>query len=166
MNNDQKNALLDILNSVQEHIRLQDTKAVGLLTAIGIVFSFSLFSLDNILSIDSSYIKIIIYICGLIYLISFLISIVLLIVALFPMRKKKSNNRFFPKYAIDVYKMTKSSNFSDKILRDINNDDILDQIKICSKIAFVKENCIRISTFSIVSSVFLLSIIIVLIIIG
>ena len=147
-----KQNLFEILNAIQNHIRLQDTKAEGLLTAIGIIFSFSLFSIDAIIN-KSSNIKILIYIFGALYLLSFLISIILLIVSLFPMRRKEDKELLFPLYAIDIYKMSTKDDFEKQIIKEINENVLLSQIKACSKISYIKENCVRFSVFTIAASV-------------
>lgn len=81
------------------------------------------------------------------------------------MRKKNSGQHRFPRYAIDVYRMTKSSQFENDISRNIESSDVLDQIKICSKIAFIKEKLVRSSAITIIASVVMLLSIIVLIVI-
>lgn len=158
------NDLFEILDSIQNHIRLQDTKAAGLLTVIGIIFSFSMISIDTIFT-KTNNARITIYIVGGIYLLFFLVSVVLLIISLFPMRRKENKDFLYSKYAIDVYKMTKNENFKELIKKEISEEDILTQIKACSKIAFIKENCVRVSAFTIATSVFLLLAIIILIIV-
>lgn len=165
MNNDinYKPNLFEILDAIQNHIRLQDTKAEGLLTAIGIIFSFSMFSIDAIIN-KSSNIKILIYIFGALYLLSFLISIILLIVSLFPMRRKEDKELLFPLYAIDIYKMNTKDDFNKQIRKEINEDVLLSQIKACSKISYIKENCVRFSAFTIAASVVFLIVGIVLLI--
>ena len=136
---------LEVLASIQQQILNSDSKSVGLLTALGIVFSFSLFTLDS-LNMEKMFVKLTV----VIYLSSFLVTLFLLSFVLFPRRKKRKEKRhspYFSRYYYDVYKKSKDGDFIGFIGSDLKGNEIEDQIRICSRIQFWKETLLRCSFF-------------------
>ena len=131
-----------------------DNKATSLLTAVGIVFGFSMFSTQELLN-KCGIIKLLIIIFGIGYLSVFIATIVLLVLIIFPRRrtmKQRKNAIDYACYPEDLYKHYKANDL--EAFLDSNSDNekaILDQIRNCSRIAHIKETLLRIVAFLIIA---------------
>lgn len=156
----------EILEAIQNTTSNYDNKAASLLTAIGIIFGFSLFSLGE-LSGKGGVIRTLIIVVGSLYLLTFVFSISILILIIFPRRKriqyKNQPSYYYNYYNEDIYKKINSDDFSAFISKDASNDMIEDQIKQCSRIAHIKETLLRVSVVSIIFlSILLVSLVVLL----
>ena len=149
----ENNCLEESLFAIQSTITNYDNKAGVLLTAVGIVFGFSLFSIQE-LSNKPDVVKIFYYIFGVLYLLAFVTSLILLVLIVFPRgrnKKEKENETEYPLYSEDLYNHVKNGDI-DSFIKEGNNDSaVLDQIKICSRIAHTKEILLKAGVISIVA---------------
>ena len=147
------NKLEDSLSAIQSTIANYDNKAGVLLTAVGIVFGFSLFSIQE-LSNKTDVAKAFCYIFGTLYLLAFVTSLILLVLIVFPRGRNKEeekNKIEYPLYSNDLYNHVKKGDV-DLFIKDGNSDNaVLDQIKVCSRIARTKEILLKIAVISIVT---------------
>ena len=141
------------LSAVQSTIANYDNKAGVLLTAVGIVFGFSLFSIQE-LSKKPDVVKVFCYIFGVLYLLAFVTSLILLVLIVFPRgrnKKEKENKVEYPLYCDDLYNHVERGDV-DAFIKDGNSDNaILDQIKVCSRIAHTKEVLLKAAVISIIA---------------
>lgn len=147
------NKFKESLSAIQSTIANYDNKAGVLLTAVGIVFGFSLFSIQE-LSNKTDVVKTFCYIFGILYLLSFVTSLILLVLIVFPRgrnEKEKENKTEHPLYSEDLYNHVKNGDV-DSFIKEGNNDSsVLDQIKVCSRIAHTKEVLLKAAVISIVA---------------
>lgn len=151
------------LDSTLSTISNCDNKANALLTAVGIVFGFSMFSIQE-LSGKNGPIKVLVITFGILYLLSFLTTIVLLVLIVFPRRKtKKEINRQldYQCYTEDLFIHLKEGDLDSFVAKNVNAESVIDQIKNCTRIAHTKENLLRIATISlIVFAIFLVCLVV------
>ena len=147
------NKLKESLSAIQGTIANYDNKASALLTAVGIVFGFSLFSVQE-LSNKTDTIKVFCYIFGILYLLAFVTSLILLVFIVFPRgrnKKEKENKIDYPLYSEDLYNHVKNGDI-DSFIKEGNTDDaVLDQIKVCSRIAHTKEILLKAAVISLIA---------------
>ena len=148
----EKNKFEESLSAVQGTIANYDNKAGVLLTAVGIVFGFSLFSIQE-LSNKTDVVKVFCYIFGALYLLAFVTSLILLVLIVFPRgrnKKEEKNKTEYSLYSEDLYNHVKNDNV-DSFIKDGNSDSAaLDQIKVCSRIAHTKEVLLKVAVISII----------------
>ena len=141
------------LSAIQSTIANYDNKAGVLLTAVGIVFGFSLFSIQE-LSDKTDVVKVFCYIFGILYLLAFVTSLILLVLIVFPRgrnKKEEKNKTEYSLYCEDLYNHVKSGDV-DSFIKEGNSDNaILDQIKVCSRIAHTKEVLLKAAVKSIIA---------------
>ena len=141
------------LSAIQSTIANYDNKAGVLLTAVGIVFGFSLFSIQE-LSNKTDVVKVFCYIFGILYLLAFVTSLILLVLIVFPRGRNKEeekNKTEYPLYNDDLYNHVKNGDI-DSFIKDGNGDGaVLDQIKVCSRIARTKEILLKTAVVSIIA---------------
>jgi hypothetical protein len=161
-----ENRYQESLASIQNTISNCDNKASVLLTAVGVVFGFSMFSTQELVN-KSGAIKTLVIIVGALYLLSFLATIVTLVMIVFPRGRNKEergrqiDSRSYPE---DLYKHYKNGDFEDFLSGEDSDEVIVDQIKVCSRIAHTKELLLRLATVSIITFSFLLVFLVVLLI--
>lgn len=147
------NKYKESLSAIQGTIANYDNKAGVLLTAVGIVFGFSLFSIQE-LSNKTDVVKAFCYIFGILYLLAFVTSLILLVLIVFPRgrnKKEKENKTEYPLYSEDLFNRVKNGDI-DSFIKEGNNDSaVLDQIKVCSRIAHTKEALLKAAVISIVA---------------
>lgn len=144
-----------VLGAIQQTILNCDNKASSLITALGIVFGFSLFSIDEISKVSDLQ-QILAYIFGSLYLALFISTLIVLIFVVYPRGKKEKEKRFDYKfYSEDLYGRMSDDDFETFICAQ-NEDALLDQIKECVKIAHTKTKLLRISSFLLVGFIVLL----------
>lgn len=147
MNNNIKNSLDAIQNSIASF----DNKATSLLTAVGIIFSFSLLSLDTL---DEKKLSVWFYISAGLYLLSFLVSIVCLILVIVPRGKSKKEKEIKCNlYQRDLYESLGDKNFKDFIGKEPDDEVMLSQVKSCVRIVHIKEIFVLIATISLICMV-------------
>ena len=153
----------DTLESLLVTINNYDSKAGTLLTAVGITFGFSLFSIGEIINKEGP-IKTVIYILGVFYIVSFLSCIIVLSLIVFPRgrtRKENNNKIEYPLYLRDLFQHLKSGDLDDFLNKGYSKEAIVDQIKTCARIAKTKETLLRIFTILIIAfSAFLVSLLV------
>lgn len=141
------------LSAIQGTIANYDNKAGVLLTAVGIVFGFSLFSIQELTN-KTNTVKVFCYIFGILYLLAFVTSLILLVLIVFPRgrnKKEKENKTEYPFYSEDLYNYVKNGDV-DSFIKEANNDSaVLDQIKVCSRIAHTKEVLLKAAVISIIT---------------
>lgn len=140
-----ENKFKESLTAVNGTIANYDNKAGVLLTAVGIVFGFSLFSVQE-LSNKQDAVKVCSYIFGILYLVAFVTSIILLVLIVFPRRrnkKEKENKIDYPLYTEDLYEHLNKGDIDTFVKDGYKDDAILDQIKTCTRIAHTKEKLLR-----------------------
>ena len=146
-------SLKDTLESLLVTITNYDSKAGTLLTAVGIVFGFSLFSIQE-LSNKTDTVKVFCYLFGILYLLAFVTSLILLVLIVFPRgrnKKEEKNKTEYSLYSEDLYKRVKSGDV-DSFIKEENSDNaVLDQIKVCSRIAHTKEFLLKAAVISIIA---------------
>ena len=149
----EKNKFEESLSAIQSTIANYDNKAGVLLTAVGIVFGFSLFSIQE-LSKKPDVVKVFCYVFGILYLLAFVASLILLVLIVFPRgrnKKEEKNKTEYPLYSRDLYNHVKNGDV-DSFIKDGNSDNaVLDQIKVCSRIAHTKEALLKASVVSIIA---------------
>lgn len=146
------NNFAESLSAVQNTIANYDNKAGVLLTAVGIVFGFSLFSIQE-LSNKTDAIKVFYYVFGVLYLLAFVASLILLVLIVFPRgrnKKEKENKIDYPLYSEDLYNHINEGDINMFIKNGANDIATLDQIKVCSRIAHTKEFLLKAAVASIV----------------
>ena len=162
-----KKELEEILTALSGTISNCDAKAAALLSAVGIVFGFSMFSVSEIQSKDLN-IRIWIYVVGSLYLLAFMATIVLLTLTIFPRRrtaKEKQRKVEYNRYHEDLFQHLESNDLDEFVKKEATDDAIIDQIKNCSRIAHVKENFLRASAvFIAIFSLLLIGVVILLVI--
>lgn len=161
------NKYKESLSAIQGTIANYDNKAGVLLTAVGIVFGFSLFSIEE-LSKKTDVIKVLCYIFGALYLLAFVTSLFLLVLIVFPRgrnKKEEKNKTEYPLYADDLYSHVKSGD-ADSFVKEGNSDNaLLDQIKVCSRIAHTKKILLKEAVIAIISfTIFLVGLVICLVV--
>lgn len=140
------------LESINNTILNYDNKANALLTALGIVFGFSLFSLQEI-SQKTGILKIFTLIFFAIYLISFFISLLFLILIIYPRGRNKTEKEKKKECALyykDIYLHKDSEDFKNFLKCSTNEEGVLEQIRICARIAHTKEQLLIYSVVSII----------------
>ena len=146
------NKFKESLSAVQGTIANYDNKAGVLLTAVGIVFGFSLFSIQE-LSNKTDVVKVFCYIFGILYLLAFVTSLILLVLIVFPRRrskKEKESKIDYPLYNEDLYEHLKQGDTDTFVKNGYKYDASLDQIKTCSRICHTKEVLLRTAVVSII----------------
>lgn len=140
------------LSAIQGTIANYDNKAGVLLTAVGIVFGFSLFSIQELANKKDA-VKVLCCIFGSLYLLAFVICLILLVLIVFPRgrnKKEKENKVDYPLYSEDIYNHVKNKDI-DSFVKDGNSDSaVLDQINVCSRIAHTKEVLLKAAVISII----------------
>lgn len=143
MNNTKKS-----LDSIQNSIASFDSKATSLLTAVGIIFSFSLLSLDTL---DGKELSVWFYISAGLYLLSFLVSIVCLILVIVPRGKTKKEKEIKCNlYQRDIYESLDNKDFNEFIKKEPTDEVTLSQVRSCVKIAHIKEILLLIATIALI----------------
>ena len=147
-----ENKYKESLSAVNGTIANYDNKAGVLLTAVGIVFGFSLFSIQE-LSNKTDVAKVFCYVFGILYLLAFVTSLILLVLIVFPRgrnKKEKKNKIEYPLYSGDLYNHVKKGD-AESFIKDGNSDNaVLDQIRVCSRIAHTKEILLKAGATSII----------------
>lgn len=149
---EENNKYQESLSAVQSTIANYDNKASALLTAVGIVFGFSLFSVQE-LSNKTDIVKVFCYIFGILYLLAFVTSLILLVLIVFPRRrnkKEKENKIDYPLYNEDLYEHLNKGDIDTFVKDGYKDDGTLDQIKVCSRICHTKEVLLRAAVISII----------------
>lgn len=147
------NKYRESLSAIQNTIANYDNKAGVLLTAVGIVFGFSLFSIQE-LSKKPDIVKVFCYVFGILYLLAFVTSLILLVLIVFPRgrnKKEEKNKTEYSLYSEDLYNHVKNDNTDSFIKEGNNNSAVLDQIKVCSRIAHTKEVLLKAAVISIIT---------------
>lgn len=161
-----ENKYRESLAAVNNTIVNCDNKASVLLTAVGIVFGFSMFSAQELAN-KSGTIKTLVIVFGILYLLSFLAAIVSLVLIVFPRGRNKEERKRqidYPLYPEDVIKHVKKEDLEDFLSKEDNKEAIIDQVRICARIAHTKQLLLRLATISIiVFSLLLVSLVIFLI---
>ena len=145
--------LSEILNSVQTTISNCDNKAMLFLTAVGVVFGLSSFSTDSLYNKQGS-LKIAIIIIGLLYLLTFICSVVTLILVVYPRGKNKKeskNKKYYQRYSEDLYYHLKNGSIDNFVNSELCEDVIVDQIKVCTRIAHLKQTLLKISSILVIA---------------
>ena len=149
---EENNKYQQSLSAIQGTIANYDNKAGVLLTAVGIVFGFSLFSIQE-LSNKTDTLKVLCYVFGVLYLLAFVTSLILLVLIVFPRgrnKKEKENKTEYPFYSEDLFSHVNKGDM-DSFIKDGNTDSaLLDQIKVCSRIAHTKEILLKAAVVSII----------------
>ena len=149
---EENNKYQESLSALQSAIANYDNKAGVLLTAVGIVFGFSLFSIQE-LSNKTDVAKVFCYVFGILYLLAFVTSLILLVLIVFPRgrnKKEEENKTEYPLYSEDLYNHVKNGDIDSFIKEGINDSAVLDQIKACSRITHIKEVLLKAAVISIV----------------
>lgn len=147
-----KNELKEILFSLHQTISNYDNKAIALLSAVGIVFGFSMFSLNELIN-RCGVIKVLTMIVGSSYLLCFVVTIALLVLIIFPRRRnreEKKRAKEYKFYSEDLYKHLKIGDICDFTSCDGEEDALVDQIMNCTRITHIKETLLRIGTIFII----------------
>ncbi len=154
------------LASVQNTISNCDNKASVLLNAVGVVFGFSIFSVQELAN-KSGVIKTLVFIVGALYLLSFLVAIVSLVIIVFPRgrnREERKRQIDYCLYPEDLFKHSKEEDLKEFLSKEDDEDVVIEQIKVCSRIAHTKEVLLRLATISITIFSLLLVFLVVLLI--
>lgn len=147
------NKYKESLSAIQGTIANYDNKAGVLLTAVGIVFGFSLFSIQE-LSNKTDAAKVFCYVFGILYLLAFVTSLILLVLIVFPRgrnKKEKENEAEYHLYSEDLYNHVKNGDIGSFIKEGNNDSAVLDQIRVCSRIAHTKEALLKAVVISIIA---------------
>ncbi len=161
-----ENRYKDSLDAVNNTISSYDNKASVLLTAVGVVFGFSMFSTQELAS-KSGAVKTLVIIVGSLYLLSFLATIVLLVMIVFPRgrnKKERTKQIDYHLYPEDLFKQTQKGELEGFLSKEDGNEAVIDQIKVCARIAHAKEVLLRFATVSIIVFSVLLVFLVVLLI--
>ena len=140
------------LDSVIATISNCDNKANSFLTAVGIVFGFSMFSIQELLGKNGA-VETLIIVFGILYLLCFISTIVLLVLIVFPRRRnkiEKSRKIDCQYYSEDLYRHLSADDIETFVVEDVKTDAIVDQIKNCTRIAHIKESLLRVATILII----------------
>lgn len=147
-----ENGFEDSLCAIQNTIANFDNKAGVLLTAVGIVFGFSLFSIQE-LDNKTETTRVFCSIFGILYLIAFVISLILLVLIVFPRGRNKEEKKKKVEHSLysdDLYNHVKIGDV-DSFIKNGNDDRAkLDQICVCSRIAHTKEVLLKAAVISII----------------
>lgn len=155
----------EILESNFKTISNCDSKAASLLTAVGIIFSFSMFSISDLSNTNGWVLKLI-HIFGIAYIVVFIAIISILVSIIFPRRRNKKEKKVkveYQLYSEDLFNHIKKNDFENFV--DVKNNDkgLLDQIKVCTRIAHTKENLLMVSSLlTIVFAIILTALIVLL----
>ena len=136
----------DSLAALQATIANYDSKAATLLTAVGVIFGFSLFSVGEIMG-KTGPAKTAILIIGSIYIAVFLACITVLSLVVFPRRRNKKEDGDkveYPLYSGDLFNHLKKGDLKTFLNQGVSEEAILDQIKVCARIARTKETLLRV----------------------
>ena len=164
---DNKKEMNEVLTALSATISKCDAKAGALLSAVGIVFGFSMFSVNGIDSKDDA-VKVWIYIIGSLYLLAFMMTIAFLTMTIFPRRRtsrEKAKAIDHNRYHEDLYLHLKSGDLGEFAKKEPSEEAIVGQIENCTRIAHTKENFLRASSILIaVFSILLIGVIVLLLI--
>ena len=153
----------DTLESLLVTITNYDSKAGTLLTAVGVTFGFSLFSIGEIIN-KTGPIKTAIYVLGILYIVSFLSCIITLSLIVFPRRRTRKEDEYKIEYPLDLgdlFRHLKDGDLDDFLSKGYDKEAIVDQIKVCTRITITKETLLRIfAVLIIVFSAFLVSLLV------
>lgn len=142
----------DTLQALSAMIVNYDNKATALMTAVGVVFGFSLFSIQEFQN-KSGLAQVTAYVFGTIYLIAFATSIVLLVLVVLPRSRSKKERLVktdYPLYFKDVYCHVRTGDAQAFVDAGVSEFSLMDQIKVCSRIANTKERLLFAAVVSIV----------------
>lgn len=137
---EEDNNLKNVLDKIQDSIRNIDNKAASILTAIGIVFGLSTSLIEPMFRKTTMAItQTMSYITGGLYLASSSLCILFLVLTIYPRHKSKKFDRktFYSEYYIDAHKYSDDYSF---LSAPPTTEQMHDQIKTCSEIAY-KKNC-------------------------
>lgn len=155
----EKESLESLITTISNY----DNKAGTLLAAVGVTFGFSLFSIGEVLA-KTGTIRVVINVLGILYFITFVGCILSLALVVFPRRrtkKEKENKVEYQLYLGDLYQHLKARDLEAFLNSGISKDAVIDQIKVCSRIARTKETLLRIfSVLIVVFSLLLVSILV------
>lgn len=164
--NIKKSQALETLSSILGTIKNSDEKAASLLTAAGIIFGLSAFSLDMLTGKTNDVQKVFINIFGCAYIVCFIALIALLVLVIFPRRKSINDSKktalYYKNYGEDVQRAINQNSLKTLLYTEPSLEVIEDQIVRCSKISRWKENFLRVSVWVLVALTVLLSALIVL----
>ncbi len=136
-----------ILDSIYSSIKNSDQKASSMLTAVGVIFAFSIFPINN-LQQKNEKIRTVIIVFAIIYFMLFILLIGILLCAIYPRRKNRIDDKYlYNMYSEDVYKAVKNNCLEDLINKNASDDVVNDQIIQLSKIAHTKETLLRLSVY-------------------
>lgn len=152
MDDDRKKELaLETLDSIQDTIKNSDNKAASLMTAAGIIFGLSAFSINELQNKTNCVQNTLIYIFGTLYVICFIVLIFFLVLIVLPRRKNKVEKQnkalFYKNYSEDVKEVIKDKGLSELIYKETQLDILEDQIKKCARISHKKETLLRLSVW-------------------
>ena len=139
------------MSAVQNTIASYDNKAGVLLAALGIVFGFSLFSVQE-LSGKTGSTQIVIFVFGILYLLAFVASIIFLVLIVYPRTRNKEEKKRkidHSLYFIDLYEHSLKGDLDVFVKKGNNDEALLQQIEVCSRIANTKEKLLKASVISI-----------------
>lgn len=156
MNEEEKKySAKETLDAIQATIKNSDEKAVALLTATGILFGLSAFSLDLLKDKTNEVQKVFINIFGCAYLVCFVALIALLVLTIFPRRKKaeslKKTDLYYKNYGEDVQRVIDGKQLKELIYKEPTLAVLENQIVDCSKISRIKETLLRISVWLLIA---------------
>lgn len=156
--------LLKSLEATSNSIAASDGKAASLLTALGIIFGLSAFSIETLRSQDNPIRFVLICVFGSLYLTSFLGSMIMLILTVYPRRKPKAINgkMFYKNYSEDIYSSFQDGQERNLLESEAGEEVLMDQIRICSAITHRKESLLRFSSISTITFAVFLTCLIVL----
>ena len=136
--------MVKVLEAVQGTIRNSDIKASSLLSAVGIIFGLSAFTISELQGKENNIQQLLIYIFGALYVVIFFVLITLLVLIVLPRRKNKkqflNTELAYKYYGEDIYKAIVSNELNNLLTKSISKETVVDQIKICTKISHTKEN--------------------------
>lgn len=150
MNEEEKKySAKETLDAIQATIKNSDEKAVALLTATGILFGLSAFSLDALKGKTDQVQKVFINIFGCAYLVCFVALITLLVLTIFPRRKKTENiNQIalrYKNYGEDVQRAIDDNKLEELLYKEPSLAVLESQIIDCSRISKIKATLLRVS---------------------
>lgn len=143
------------LVAVNDSIRNCDAKAGVLLTAVGIVFGFSLFSIDAITKSEGPR-RFFALLLGGAYLLSFAVSLILLVLIVIPRGRNKReqlHKKDFPLYVDDIYEHASKGDLKEFVSGTVDEESLVEQIKVCSRIGRKKESYLIVASFTIIAFV-------------
>lgn len=167
MNDEQKRKSADeTLSALFSTIKNSDEKAVALLTAAGIIFGLSAFSLEILKDKTNNVHKIFINVFGCTYLVLFVLLVTLLVLVIFPRRKALKDGKnvtlWYKNYGEDVQKAIDNEKLKELLYKEPQLEVVEDQIIRCSKISRRKETLLRFSVWVLVALTICLAVLIVL----